>query len=270
MAAVLVLAVGIGAGGAYPDFKVAVKPRAAAPAPHLRGQVAVQKTKAIDKVLAYTPYVAQGSRRKKKIALTFDDGPGPLSGAFARLLKHEHVPATFFVVGLQFNAFEPAVRLERRLGFAIGNHTEGHVFLSGHPGLEQRRQIRDTAAKMRAVRVPNLRLFRPPGRSFDRTTFRVLKRMRALMVLWSVDSRDYTRPGTRAIIRNVLSAAQPGAIVLMHDAGGDRSQTLAALPSIIRRLRRRGYEFVTVPELLASDPPPRHQPIPAAGSGDAG
>ena len=78
-----------------------------------------------------------------------------------------------------------------------------------------------------------------------------------LVVMWSVDSADYTRPGRGAIVRNVLAGARPGAIVLMHDGGGPRDQTVAALPTIIRRLRRRGFRLVTVPELLLRGPESR-------------
>jgi chitin deacetylase len=83
-----------------------------------------------------------------------------------------------------------------------------------------------------------------------------------LMVLWSVDAQDYRQPGAGAIVRRVLSGARPGAIVLMHDAGGPRSQTVQALPEIIRKLRRRHYRLVTVPQLLLDDPPPRGQRLP--------
>jgi peptidoglycan/xylan/chitin deacetylase (PgdA/CDA1 family) len=89
-----------------------------------------------------------------------------------------------------------------------------------------------------------------------------------LMVLWSIDPNDYLRPGAKLIAERVLSAATPGAIVLMHDGGGAREQTVAALPRIINGLRRRGYRLVTVPALLRYDPAPRHQPrLPRPGPG---
>lgn len=111
---------------------------------------------------AYAPYVAVGSRRKREVALTFDDGPGPLTSRVARLLKRKRATVTFFVVGQQFAGFRKALRLENRLGFTIGNHTENHVLLSGHPAPEQRRQIRDSAARMRAAGVPYVRLCSGP------------------------------------------------------------------------------------------------------------
>jgi peptidoglycan/xylan/chitin deacetylase (PgdA/CDA1 family) len=87
-------------------------------------------------------------------------------------------------------------------------------------------------------------------------------------VLWTVDTNDYTKPGVAAIVHSAESGARPGAIILMHDAGGDRSETLAALPAIIRGLRRRGLEPVTVPRLLLDDPPPRGLPVPTSLAGD--
>jgi peptidoglycan/xylan/chitin deacetylase (PgdA/CDA1 family) len=87
-----------------------------------------------------------------------------------------------------------------------------------------------------------------------------------LMVLWTIDTGDFRRPGVRAIVKAVLSRARPGAIVLMHDGGGPRRQTTQALPIVIRRLRHRGYRLVTIPQLLAEDPPSGHQaPPPGIG-----
>jgi peptidoglycan/xylan/chitin deacetylase (PgdA/CDA1 family) len=97
---------------------------------------------------------------------------------------------------------------------------------------------------------------------FDSDTRGLLQERRMLMVLWSVNPEDYTRPGRKRIVKRVLEAVRPGSIVLMHDGGGDRSQTVAAVPRMVRKLRARGYRLVTVPRLLADDPPPRGQGPP--------
>ena len=91
--------------------------------------------------------------------------------------------------------------------------------------------------------------------------------MRMLMVLWSVDTDDYEHPGVEVIVQRATEGIKPGAIILMHDAGGDRSQTIAALPAIIHA-RARGLNLVTVPQLMADDPPPAGQPLPQNLSGD--
>jgi peptidoglycan-N-acetylglucosamine deacetylase len=82
-----------------------------------------------------------------------------------------------------------------------------------------------------------------------------------LMILWSVDTDDYEMPGTSVIVQHALSGAKPGAIILLHDAGGNRSETVAALPLIVKDLRARGYKLVTVPRLLLDNPAPADQKI---------
>jgi peptidoglycan/xylan/chitin deacetylase (PgdA/CDA1 family) len=89
-----------------------------------------------------------------------------------------------------------------------------------------------------------------------------------LTVMWTVDTADFRQPGVKAIERAALSGARPGAIILLHDAGGQREQTIAALPKIVHGLRRRGFDLVTVPRLLADDPPQAaHQAPPSSLSG---
>src|SRR4029077_20447896 len=100
----------------------------------------------------------------------------------------------------------------------------------------------------------------PPYGSFNATTFQQLRKLRLLMVLWSVDTGDYEQPGVPVIVQRVIAGARPGAIFLRIDGGVDRSQTVAALPPIIHELLARGYRLVTVPEMMLDDPPPHGQP----------
>ena len=102
--------------------------------------------------------------------------------------------------------------------------------LSAH---DQHEQLFEQAARIELLGGRKPRLFRPPYGSFNATTFRLLHQMHMLMVLWSVDTDDYERPGVEVIEQRALEGAKPGAIILMHDAGGDRSQTIAALPTVI-------------------------------------
>jgi peptidoglycan/xylan/chitin deacetylase (PgdA/CDA1 family) len=113
-------------------------------------------------------------------------------------------------------------------------------------------------------------LFRPPYGLWNDTTLKLLKHYRMLMILWSVETGDYTLPGVAAIVQRALAGATPGAIILMHDAGGNRSETVAALPDIIRDLRRRGYKLVTVPRLLLDNPAPVRQGVASSLSGEGG
>ena len=154
-----------------------------------------------------------------------------------------------------------------RAGMAIGDHTQDHPSLGGLTGKRQAVELDRAARAIHAGGGPWPLLFRPPYGSFNAATLALLRARDMLMVLWTVDTRDYARPGVRRIVYTALSGARPGAIILFHDGGGDRSQTLAALPRIIERLRRRGYRLVTIPELLRDDPPPASRPPPRSRAG---
>lgn len=261
LAASIVVETGGSSGGAEAGAG-SLAPRGAPRAIGELGRRTAADDRAVDRVLAYTPYVTSGGGRRRQIALTFDDGPGPYTPQVLGVLRRMNVRATFFEVGFMERWFHSATARAIREGHVIGDHTQKHARLAPLSRPSQRTQIVAQADWLAKLGAPRPRLFRPPFGSFDTRTFRVLRRNRMLMVLWSVDSQDYRRPGVRAIVRRVLTGARPGAIVLMHDAGGARSQTVAALPEIVRKLRRRGYRLVTVPQLLRDDPPPRGQPLP--------
>jgi peptidoglycan/xylan/chitin deacetylase (PgdA/CDA1 family) len=196
------------------------------------------------------------------MALTFDDGPSPFTPQVVGILLRTHTPATFFIVGQQLTYFASGLRDEIRHGFVIGDHTRNHASLSRLSASGQYAQIHDDAVAIKHHGAPFPRLFRPPYGVYNAQTLALLRRMKMLMVMWSIDPSDWRRPGTAAIVASVLSHAQPGGIVIMHDGGGDRSQTVSALPVIIKQLRRRHYRLVSVPQLLLDDPPPRHQHLP--------
>ncbi|WP_081686428.1 polysaccharide deacetylase family protein [Candidatus Solirubrobacter pratensis] len=218
--------------------------------------------------VAELPYVAVGGRRGREIALTFDDGPGPYTPAILRELHRLQAPATFFQVGATEHYFTDAEAAELRDPlFVIGDHTQRHRRLDRLSPAEQRAEIDEQAAVLRAAGVPQPTLFRPPYGAYDAATLALLGERHMTMVMWSVDSEDYLRPGVDRIVANVLGAAKPGAIVLLHDAGGDRGQTLEALPRIVVGLRERGYRLVSVPRLLKDAPPPLTQPVMGIGAG---
>jgi peptidoglycan/xylan/chitin deacetylase (PgdA/CDA1 family) len=224
--------------------------------------------KAVVSVLAYTPFVKAGGTHGRDIALTFDDGPGPYTPGVLDVLEREHVAATFFVIGEELRYFSASTAREIRDGFVIGDHTETHPMMAQLSKHDQHEELFEQAARIELLGGRRPQLFRPPYGSFDATTFHLLHQMHMLMVLWSVDTDDYEQPGVAAIVHNALEGAKPGAIILMHDAGGDRSETIEALPTIIRELRKRGFRLVTVPQLLIDDPPPAGQPLPQNLSGD--
>jgi len=223
---------------------------------------------AIDRVLAYTPAITAGGSKGHEVALTFDDGPGPYTEHLVEVLNGLHVQATFFAIGEEERYFSKGTLLELRSGDVVGDHTETHPMMASLDQHDQHEELLEQIARIELLGGPRPRLFRPPYGSFDATTFRLLHRMRLLMVLWSTDTADYTLPGVQAIVQRALAGAHPGAIILMHDAGGDRSETIAALPAIIAGLRKRGLRPVTIPRLMLDDPPPPGQPVPTSLAGD--
>ena len=223
---------------------------------------------AITRTLAYTPYIRIAGAQHREIALTFDDGPGPYTPAILSTLEREDVPATFFEVGVEERYFYAATSAIAADGDAIGDHTQLHAAMSRLSGAAQRSELLDGAAAVERHGARFPRLFRPPYGKWNAGTLALLHRYRMLMVLWTVDTNDYRRPGVQTIVKSAVSGARPGAIILLHDAGGNRSQTVAALPRIIAALRRRHYRLVTIPRLLLDNPAPRVQNIAAViGSG---
>ncbi len=223
---------------------------------------------AVRSVLSYTPFVREGGTRGREVALTFDDGPGPYTPQVLSVLERLHVHATFFVIGKMLRYFSASTVREIEDGDAIGDHTETHPMLATLSARDQREQLFEQIARVELLGGKRPVLFRPPYGSFNATTMRLLRALHLLMVLWSVDTNDYRQPGVPVIVERALAGARPGAIILMHDAGGARSETIAALPAIVGGLRARGYHLVTVPQLLMDDPPPAGQQLPASLSGD--
>ncbi len=223
---------------------------------------------AVGSVLAYTPFVRAGGARGRDIALTFDDGPGPYTPQVLSVLEHYKVKATFFAIGRMLRYFSASTVREIEDGDAIGDHTENHPELARLSAHQQYEELFEQIARIELLGGRRPVLFRPPYGSFDATTMRQLAKLHLLMVLWSADTGDYLQPGVPVIVERALAGARPGAIILMHDGGGTRTQTIEALPLIIKGLRARGYNLVTVPQLLLDDPPPAGLPLPPNLSGD--
>jgi peptidoglycan/xylan/chitin deacetylase (PgdA/CDA1 family) len=230
--------------------------------------LAAREQRAIDHALTYTSFIRIGTPRRREVALTFDDGPGPYTPAVLRVLRRLRAPATFFEVGFMERWFSHSTVQEVASGHAIGDHTGNHRHMGLLSPADQRAEVLQQAAAIASEGAPFPRLFRPPFGSFNASTLSLLRGLHMLMVLWSVDTADYRRPGARAIVGRALAGARPGAIILLHDAGGDRSQTVAALPRVIRGLRRRHLRLVTVPRLVLDDPPPQGQALPKRLAGD--
>lgn len=190
------------------------------------------------------------------MALTFDDGPNePYTSQILAILNRYHVKATFFMVGKNVEAFPEAAKAVAEAGHAIGNHSYTHPVLVLKTNAHVRSEITLAQDAIEKATGHKLRLFRPPFGFYDPLTLSQAEKLGYISIKWSVSSKDWKRPGVKKIVSNVMGSVHNGGIILMHDGfmthhGGDRSQTVGALPQIIRELQEQGYELVTVPELL--------------------
>ncbi|AFW92946.1 polysaccharide deacetylase [Anabaena sp. 90] len=187
---------------------------------------------------------------KKVIALTFDDGPWPSSTAkVLDILKKNNIKGTFFVVGQNVKNYPDLTKRVVTDGHIIANHTWHHWYhhMNAQTAAYEVANTTDIIYKTTGIKTS---LFRPPGGNMRNGVAAYAKSNKYAVIMWSSDSMDYSRPGVPRLINNIFREAKPGGIVLMHDGGGDRSHTVKALPEIISKFRKQGYEFVTVPELL--------------------
>jgi peptidoglycan/xylan/chitin deacetylase (PgdA/CDA1 family) len=185
-----------------------------------------------------------GPRDGDVVALTFDDGPSEYTPGFLDVLREKHVHATFFEIGQEVPGREDTMRRILREGDEIGNHTMHHATLPGYS------EIAEASSAIRAATHFQPCLFRPPGGAVDAAVIDTAASLGMRTITWDVDPSDWSEPGSGAVYSRVVGAVRPGSIVIMHDGGGNRSETLAALPRIIDTLRGRGYRFATVTELL--------------------
>src|SRR5919199_493315 len=205
----------------------------------------------------------------RRVALTFDDGPDPRrTPRIASFLRRAGAPATFFLVGSQVVRHPGIVRGLRHDGFELGNHTFTHVDLARTPAWERDLQISMTESAIAGAAGVRTRLVRPPYSSTpDAVTARQARayadvaRQGYVLTLSNLDGRDWGRPGAAGIPRSVTPRGRDGGILLLHDGGGDRTQTLRALRRLVPELRARGFTFTTVSRLAALD---RRQAEPRA------
>jgi peptidoglycan-N-acetylglucosamine deacetylase len=181
------------------------------------------------------------------VYLTFDDGPSSYTPQILSELQAKGVPATFFVVGQNALQHPNFVQQEHAAGDGIGDHTWDHPDLTTLPPDQIRQELESTAVEIANLTGTRPALWRPPYGAFNDTVTAIASSLGLSMRLWDVDPSDFNMPGTDMIVSRVVNNASNGAIVLLHDGSPDgsedRSQTVAALPTIIDTLRAQGYSF---------------------------
>ena len=200
-------------------------------------------------------YFDHGPRDVRRVALTFDDGPGALTAGLLDVLDVHGARATFNVLGERVEGREALLRRTLAEGHEVGAHAEHHERLGGRPREALRQLLRTRAALRRATGV-SPRVFRAPYGDVSAGVVRASRVAGLVTVGWDVDPRDYETPGAEAIYERVVERVRPGSIVLLHDDRRALEQTVVAVERILGVLSERGLGFVTVSALLGLGAPP--------------
>lgn len=221
--------------------------------------VDVVSKEAVNQTLAYYNVNTNG---EKVIALTFDDGPWPTTTEeILDILKANGAKATFYTIGEQIANHASTVKRAASEGHEIATHTYDHASGSGQgvsldlmSTAERQEEVTKGLACIEEVTgTKATTAFRSPGGNFSEATAKDLASIVSAEIGWNIDTEDWRKPGAEAIA-NRIKSAKPGSIILMHDGGGDRSQTVEALRMALPYLKQQGYKFVTVGELLETYP----------------
>jgi peptidoglycan/xylan/chitin deacetylase (PgdA/CDA1 family) len=200
-------------------------------------------------------FLTNGPRNAKRVALTFDDAPDPrFTPAILDILARYDVCATFFVVGARAAKYPAIVKRIHKEGHIIGNHSYDHAVFSMLSLTNYGKQIWQTDYIIKNITGYSPHFVRPPYGELLPQQVKWSKQAGFTVVNWDVDSIDWkNNPSSLSIVNNIKKTLQPGSIVLQHAGGGvgqDLSGTIKALPVIIQLLRNKGYELVTLPELI--------------------
>ena len=212
--------------------------------------------KRVDKEITQQPQdlivesVTPRPKNHKVIALTFDDGPSPFSSKILDILKEKGVKATFFDVGQNAQSYPAAEQRMVAEGHEVCSHSNTHANLPKLNRDALRSELQAGFTNLELASGTKTKVLRAPYGAFGKQQWIDAHDLIDMNVIWDIDTLDWKRPGEQAIHDAVLNNAHNGAIALMHDGGGDRSQDVAALPSIIDDLKAQGYEFVTIRQLL--------------------
>ncbi|GAA2564800.1 hypothetical protein GCM10010435_41620 [Winogradskya consettensis] len=195
----------------------------------------------------YVVPAAAVPKGSKAVALTFDDGPDPAyTPQVLKILRQQHIKATFFVIGQQAHDHPALIKSIIDEGHTIGTHTWSHKDVSRMPAARARTEIGRAIDTVAATTGHIPHLFRAPYGSWSPTAFKVCAELGQTSIAWDVDPRDWDNAGWDQIRSKVLHQVGNRSIVLTHDGGGDRSQTVRALRKFLPVLIDRGYRFVGV------------------------
>jgi peptidoglycan/xylan/chitin deacetylase (PgdA/CDA1 family) len=192
-----------------------------------------------------------GNTRIPEIALTFDDGPNPYyTPQILAILQQYGVKATFFDIGYLVANYPNIVRQEYNQENVVANHSWSHPVLTSFSAQGIQSQLTSTTNIIQATIGVRPTFFRPPYGAINKTVLEQAGNLHYTTVMWNGSSEDWKLSGVNAVVSKTLHYARNGAIILFHDGGGNRAQTVAALPIIIMALKSRGFKFVTIQQLV--------------------
>src|ERR1051325_8743687 len=201
-----------------------------------------------------TGVLKHGNRNLKEIAITIDDGPhDPTGGQLLDVFKQQGVKVTFFVVGRRMCERPDLVKRMVADGHEVANHSQNHYRLDTLKGQQLWREINDCDIHFCRITGRHLSLLRPPGVRYNEEVLKTAKELGYVVISWSDAAKDFLDVSPDFIVNRTLRRAENGSIILLHD---DRPATVSAMPRILTALKREGYKFVTVSEML------RHLPNP--------
>lgn len=211
--------------------------------------IIVSKKETVAGVQPKVVYREYHNNKNKVVALTFDDGPNPgETRRILAILKKENVKATFFMIGTNVEKYPALAKTVSASGNQVALHSYRHVSLNAKSAAVITREIVKGKAAILKATGKSPTWMRPPYGAVDGTVYNAIKSANLGVALWNVDTIDWRRPGKQRIINRAVFGKSPGVVILMHDGGGDRSQTVGALPGIIGEYRDAGYGFVTIEE----------------------
>lgn len=216
------------------------------------------RRRAMAQIALWRQPIYRGADTSSLVALSFDDGPAPATMKTLAQLNRLKLHATFFVIGRQIAGNEHELRAIVKHGNEIAVHTWDHPDLTTLTNAQIRKELLDTRDGIRKGVGVDPALYRPPYGAVNDRVVRAVASTRMVPVLWDVDGDDWVADISAAeISRRVLAGVRPGSIILLHDGGGPRNQTVKAIPLILKGLKARGLKPVMVSELLEQDPPAR-------------
>lgn len=183
----------------------------------------------------------------KFVAFTFDDGPSQYTKPIVDILRFMGVQATFFQISKQSLANQDLVKEMIAAGMHIGSHSNTHPHLAEIPSDQQQAEVLGSIDALNTAYGPGtIKCFRPPYAQYDQHVLDLVGQRDAAVAMWSLDTLDWKKPAWQSLVNRIVNGAQDRNVLLFHDGGGDRTETILALPWIIQGLRDKGFQFIPV------------------------